>query len=439
MKLKGRVDVEPLGDARWAKIARALFERVAAEATAVSTPSPALDDVGRSRRGRLRSAALAAAAVMVIALAGWALARGAPPSFEADRPSHIVTGQTGSMLVVGANSLAVSPDSEVVVSGSDDRGVLAVVERGRVTFSVAPRHGRPPFVVQAGEVGIRVIGTRFAVTRIGEGAGVQVDHGIVEVTAAGATTLVHQGESWPSGWSSREGAPAVPTREPAPPVDAAPGLDPQGGPITERTRRVIADGDRSSGPSARRVNPSSVSGDPGPVVPVRLAAAPRATSTGDLPDVPTAGVLPAFIGFPGTAPASALNDATDPVLAPAVQASATPMVTAAPPATPAATAALAASTFTAGHAPDGDAPSAQDRFERAERLERTDAVRALALYRGLAAESGPWAMNALFAAARMQLVRGSHGEGRTLLTEYLRRYPQGPNAGDARRLLGHAP
>jgi hypothetical protein len=44
-------------------------------------------------------------------------------------------------------------------------------------------------------------------------------------------------------------------------------------------------------------------------------------------------------------------------------------------------------------------------------------------------------MNALFAQARLELERGNRAEGQRLLADYLARYPHGPNARDARRLL----
>jgi TolA-binding protein len=59
---------------------------------------------------------------------------------------------------------------------------------------------------------------------------------------------------------------------------------------------------------------------------------------------------------------------------------------------------------------------------------------ALATYRELAAGSGPWAMNALFAEGRFEVERGHRAEAKRLLDEYLARFPSGPNAQDARVL-----
>jgi hypothetical protein len=83
-------------------------------------------------------------------------------------------------------------------------------------------------------------------------------------------------------------------------------------------------------------------------------------------------------------------------------------------------------------------PTAQQRYERAARLESSRPADAIAIYRALATESGPWAANALFAAGRLQADRGDRAEAERLLGEYLTRFPHGPNAGDALDLLRRA-
>jgi TolA-binding protein len=59
----------------------------------------------------------------------------------------------------------------------------------------------------------------------------------------------------------------------------------------------------------------------------------------------------------------------------------------------------------------------------------------MAIYKKLAAGSGPWAQNALYAAGRLQADRGRRAEAARLLEEYIGRYPNGANARDARDLL----
>jgi hypothetical protein len=80
-------------------------------------------------------------------------------------------------------------------------------------------------------------------------------------------------------------------------------------------------------------------------------------------------------------------------------------------------------------------PSPRELYEAATRLEAARPDLAVARYRALAGKGGPWGMNALFAQGRLESERGHVTEARAALTDYLTRYPSGPNAGDARALL----
>ena len=77
----------------------------------------------------------------------------------------------------------------------------------------------------------------------------------------------------------------------------------------------------------------------------------------------------------------------------------------------------------------------RERFDSAAALEVRDPVAAARIYRELASGSGPWAANALFAEARLSAERGQREAARALLSAYLDRFPDGPNAADARALL----
>src|SRR5690606_241687 len=158
-------------------------------------------------------------------------------------------------------------------------------------------------VVQAGAATVRVVGTRFTVTRDGAAARVTVAEGHVEVDVGGERALLGPGESWPSEPSGVEAD--------AQAVEAPP--------ATERAR-----------PPA------------------------RGKRSGDVV-----------------------------------------------------------------------APRAQRLFERAARLEAKDPAAALAIYRELARGKGPWAANALYAQARLELEQGRRERARPLLLRYLERHPQG--------------
>jgi hypothetical protein len=98
---------------------------------------------------------------------------------------------------VGECSFAVAAHSLLMVGGDDEHGIDVVLDRGAVTCEVAPRQGRPPFVLNAGEVRVRVVGTRFTVAHTGSDTTVDVDHGTVEVSASGAVAVLHDGDHWP--------------------------------------------------------------------------------------------------------------------------------------------------------------------------------------------------------------------------------------------------
>ena len=77
----------------------------------------------------------------------------------------------------------------------------------------------------------------------------------------------------------------------------------------------------------------------------------------------------------------------------------------------------------------------QAQFERATALEAGNPEQALRMYRALATGEGAWSQNALYAEGRLQLELARRAEARRILQDYVRRYPQGANAEDARTLL----
>jgi hypothetical protein len=269
-------------------------------------------------------------------------------------PSRIATGATASHLVLDGMSLDVAADSAVVVSGDAARGVLVVLDRGSVTLDVEGRVARAGFVVQAGEVRVRVVGTRFKVSRCMDGASVEVERGTVEVDTSGSTVRVHAGEAWRSvdpGGAHGETTGAPPSAS----TTAPPALQPAPGEATAQ----------ESGRMTRR----------------HIEAPTTGRRTGKL--APSA---------PDPAPAKP----------------------------------LAASTPT---------PTSQQLYEAAAKLEVTDPARAIALYGEVVARGDSWLADALFAQGRLEAARGAGAQARATLTEYLARFPRGPNAEDARLLL----
>ncbi|HVK76548.1 MAG TPA: FecR family protein [Kofleriaceae bacterium] len=323
----GRPSVEPLSDLAWGRVERDLM--AALDRAPVAAPPPA------PRRPWWPRAAIAGGLVAAAAIALLALwPRGGGPRH--DLPSRVVTASAPTTVSFGDAAITIAPSSALVLGGRQDTGVAIVLERGSARFAVAPRAGRPPFVVHAGAVDVRVVGTEFTVTRSGDAARVDVAHGVVEVVGHGQRSLLQAGQSWHS----------------------------------DRVRDAAL---RGSDPTMQ-----------------------------------------------GDVAAALLLDAAQP----AEPALAEPAEQAEPP-PPAATA-------RPRPGPPADPRAA---FEAASALEASDPAGALRAYRALARGTGPWAANALYAAARLALDREDAALAARLARSYLARFPGGANAADAAAIL----
>lgn len=184
-------EVEALSDITWARVERRLWAELD------RTPAPAPEVVAWSPRRRWPwLAAGALAVVAVVAVLAWPSSSARPAGPLASR---VVTASAATEVGFGDAAITVGPDSALLMHGHADQGVSIVIERGSAAFAVAPRSGRPPFVVEAGVVRVRVVGTRFTVTRSGDDARVDVTHGEVEVVARGHREVLLAGASWSSG------------------------------------------------------------------------------------------------------------------------------------------------------------------------------------------------------------------------------------------------
>lgn len=286
-----RIPVEPLSEARWAKIDEAVFSALDEEA---SDAPPARREAPKPRR--LVRAGLAIAGVVAVAagLAFVVSTRGgavgpAPVASAVVNPSHIETGETPSRLAVGESTIEVGPSSAVVASGDDVHGVLVVVEKGKVECEVTPRKARPPFVVQAGNVRVRVVGTRFAVSRDAGAVRVSVAHGAVEVSRGSEVTMLHDGESWPPAEATLAPSSAVsvaasaegPTATAAPASSAKPVARPAPPPApaedAQRSYEAAA-GSEASDPEGAMTVYRRLASHGGPWAPTALFAAGRLAS-----------------------------------------------------------------------------------------------------------------------------------------------------------------
>jgi hypothetical protein len=250
-----QIEVEPLSEQRWSKVERSLLSRVALEASSVPERS-----LGSQRRaGRVWMLAAAVVGALLVAVL---TVRAFPERALIQQPSRITTGLSGSHLALPGWSLDVEPQSAVVVGAETPHGVLVVLDRGSIVCDVSERPKEAPLVVQAGAARVRVLGTRFSVTRMGEFARVGVQQGVVEVSAGGKSWKVRAGESWPA---------EVPQLAPSQPVvdsSAVPSSVPEPAPSSTE-RRVPS-------PMRARVAPVAVAApEPTPSVPRATVPVPQ--------------------------------------------------------------------------------------------------------------------------------------------------------------------
>ena len=206
----------PQSDARRERVERQVF----AELQRMRVAERADAAIPEARfRGWLGAAAFAAAAAMAVAL----FAHSSEIKIaEREVPSQITTPIGGtSQFTVGDAVMVAGGDTSVEVKHGDDGGITLVLARGSVDCDVAPRNGRPPFHVLAGDIAVEVVGTRFTVTRTPTPR-VDVTRGKVRVTAPGGSWLVAAGESWSPAVSVSARVPVDPAPVDPAPVAAAP-------------------------------------------------------------------------------------------------------------------------------------------------------------------------------------------------------------------------
>jgi transmembrane sensor len=127
---------------------------------------------GRSRRAFLQGGAIAASAAVL----------GAGMLFKAPGSNLVLTTAKGEFRKVplADKSLAsINSASEVEVRLTDQARKIKL-KKGEAWFEVA-RDKSKPFIVDAGEVQVRAVGTAFGVRRFSNGAEILVTEGVVEV------------------------------------------------------------------------------------------------------------------------------------------------------------------------------------------------------------------------------------------------------------------
>lgn len=186
-----KLPIESLSEVAWQRIESNVFAELE-EQSALAHPAPSVP----ASRTRMLGIAVAAALVLAVTSSAWL-------SFDRDamRTTRIVTDSGSAETVLGDVLLRLGPKTAFTAVG-EDTGHLVFLERGTIDFSVPPRGGRRPFVVQSGDVRVEVVGTQFTVARHGASVTVEVREGTVRVHARGETKLVHAGERFDASESS---------------------------------------------------------------------------------------------------------------------------------------------------------------------------------------------------------------------------------------------
>jgi len=189
-----RPPVEQLSDVAWARVERGVFSRVEGTVTHAAASREGGSD--HSRGWLWLAVPLAAAAAAAIAFFSQHDTT-APLASTDPEPARVVAGSSPSAVTFADAHIALDAQSAITMDQKSGKPVTTL-EYGAAWFEVAPRGERAPFEVIAGDLDVKVIGTRFRVARSGEHVEVAVDHGTVEVHYEGKLTTLHDHEQWAS-------------------------------------------------------------------------------------------------------------------------------------------------------------------------------------------------------------------------------------------------
>ncbi len=154
-------------------------------------------------------------------------------------PARVTAGSLEHALTVGVPQLTTAEvtieltDGSRVQASRDSRFTMQKANRWEVTqgeLRFAMQKQKEPFVVATAEVTVTVVGTQFAVERVGTVTHVAVEEGRVQVDAKGERKLLGAGEVWPAPEPREQPTldqplPEEPTPEPTKPTAQTPRFD----------------------------------------------------------------------------------------------------------------------------------------------------------------------------------------------------------------------
>lgn len=232
--------IPPLSDEAWLRIESNVYSELQRNGARVEPVQP------RAKNWPL--ATLAAAAIVALGLA-WNQNQPGPtaplasternpapaPALHSGHVSsrYITTQWDPELLEFEDASIDIAPNSAVLAFSPTAPGPRLVLEKGTAYFKVDSQPQGRDFVVQAGNVRVRVIGTEFSVERVGAGARVDVTEGVVEVTHGDEVHRLTAGEHLTEGLAFAEGLGLAGFNEDAPSWDA---VDSETAPPRTKTR-----------------------------------------------------------------------------------------------------------------------------------------------------------------------------------------------------------
>lgn len=177
----------------------------------------------------------------------------------------------------------VADGASVWLVRDDGAGTVIRVERGTIVANVAPRAAGRPFVVEARDVRVEVVGTRFAVAVAADGVvGVRGDEGVVRVRRGTSEVRVGAGDAWPTDAAAPPIDEAARARVaftviPAA-VPAATAAQPASPPIATAPASNLPAASSAPEPPRRPAGPPSSPSQAEPSAPTPQQAAPSATT-----------------------------------------------------------------------------------------------------------------------------------------------------------------
>jgi len=147
----------------------------------------------RDRRVRMRQGAVALVAVVAVALLVMVGMDRLKPFPNIPETTALVPSMSMVRFADGSTATPLRPGTVVRPEVESEERVQVAVSSGKVRFDVEPGKRRV-FVVVAGEVAVKVVGTSFTVERE-ERVSVSVEHGVVEVSWKDGSQTLRAGES----------------------------------------------------------------------------------------------------------------------------------------------------------------------------------------------------------------------------------------------------